>query len=175
MFSSHLHVITVSDRAVAGVYPDLTGPRAVELLQGAFPEARVSSDLVVDGVDSVSDALARGCAAGARIILTLGGTGLAARDLTVEGTQQLIYREIPGIAESLRAAGMAATPRAMFSRGIAGVIQAGTQGNGLDVVVINVAGSPNAAETACEVLIPVIPHLLGQLGDDEHRAAGQHD
>ena len=174
MFSSHLHVITVSDRAVAGVYPDLAGPRAVALLQAAFPQATITADLVIDGVESVGAALSRGYAAGARIILTVGGTGLAARDLTVEATQALIYREIPGIAESLRAAGMAVTPRAMFSRGIAGVIQAETHGNDLDVVVINVAGSPNAVETACEVLVPVVPHLLSQLGGEDHTPEASH-
>lgn len=168
MFTFPIHLITVSDRAFTGAYPDLTGPLAEQILSVAFPDARVSYALIPDGTASVQNEIARACLQGARIILTLGGTGLASRDHTVEASQQVISRDIPGIAEAIRAQGMAATPRAMFSRGIAGVIARGALGNTAEVALINVAGSPNAAEVACEVLIPVLPHLVNQLDDGKH-------
>lgn len=163
-----IHLITVSDRASAGAYPDLTGPLAAQLLSKAFPDAAVTHALIPDGTTSVQNAVAQACDAGARVVLTLGGTGLASRDHTVDATAQLISRDIPGVAEAIRAKGMEATPRAMFSRGVAGVIARGTLGNSAEVVIINIAGSPNAAEVACEVLIPVLPHLVNQLDDGKH-------
>jgi molybdenum cofactor synthesis domain-containing protein len=163
-----IHLITVSDRASAGAYPDLTGPLATQLLSAAFPDATVTHALIPDGVTSVQNAIAYACDLGARVVLTLGGTGLASRDHTVDATAQLISRDIPGVAEAIRAKGLEATPRAMFSRGVAGVIARGTLGNAAEVVVINIAGSPNAAEVACEVLIPVLPHLVNQLDDGKH-------
>jgi molybdenum cofactor synthesis domain-containing protein len=168
MFSSTIHILTVSDRATAGVYPDEAGPLAARLMGAAFPAATLTQALVTDGIASVHNGIARACASGARVILTLGGTGLAARDLTVDATTQLISREIPGVAEAIRAKGLETTQRAMFSRGIAGVITVGALGNTHEVVVINIAGSPNAAEVACEVLIPVLPHLANQLDNFTH-------
>ncbi|MDC5352905.1 MogA/MoaB family molybdenum cofactor biosynthesis protein, partial [Acinetobacter baumannii] len=128
-------VITVSDRSAAGEREDAGGPAAVALLRDAgwdCPDA----DIVPDGADSVEAALRRAVEEGARLVVTTGGTGIAPRDATPEGTARVVTREMPGIAEELRHQGLAQTPRSLLSRGIAGVVD--PQG----ALVVNLPGSP---------------------------------
>ena len=98
--------ITVSNRASAGVYEDKSGP----VLAGLLAEAGCAVDgpLVVPDGDPVEQALLDGVASGYKVIVTTGGTGLTPGDLTPEMTRKVIDREIPGIAEAIRAAGVAA-------------------------------------------------------------------
>src|SRR5690606_37987457 len=109
-------VITVSDRSAAGVRVDESGPRAVARLRDAG--FRVGAAHVVpDGAENVRSALAEALAAGARLVLTTGGTGVGPRDETPEGTRPLLTRELPGIAEALRADGARHAPGAVLGRG----------------------------------------------------------
>ena len=119
---SHAHggaarvvVVTVSDRCAAGERVDESGPAAADAVRAAGLVVR-SSTVVPDGVVPVRDALRDAIAAGADVILTLGGTGVGPRDRTPEATREGIEMELPGIAEAIRANGRRTTPTAAQTR-----------------------------------------------------------
>lgn len=152
-------VITVSDRSAAGARDDSAGPVAVTALRDAgfdCPEAIV----VPDGEHSVAGALHEALAAGARLIVTNGGTGIGPRDRTPEGTAHVVERLVPGIAEELRRQGAASAPAAALGRGIAG-----TAG---DALIVNLPGSPRAVAEGMPVILAVARHAIDQLGGGDH-------
>ena len=151
-------VITVSDRSFRGERADTSGPRAVELLTAQGYAASLT--VIPDGAESVTTAIRAALAAGARIVITSGGTGVAPRDLTPEGTKPVLTREIPGIAEELRREGARHTKMAVLSRGLVGV--AGT------ALVVNLPGSTKAVEEGLAVVAPLIGHILEQLDGGDH-------
>lgn len=148
-------VITVSDRSASGERADTSGPRAVESLRAAGFEVG-DPTVVPDEVDAITAALRDALAGGPALIVTTGGTGLGARDVTPEATRTVVDREVPGIAEMLRAEGRASTPLAALSRGIAGTAGAS--------LIVNLPGSPAAVDESLEVLGPLVPHALQVLG-----------
>ena len=152
----------MSNRASAGVYEDKSGP----VLAGLLAEAGCAVDtLVVPDGDPVEQALLDGVASGYHVIVTTGGTGLTPGDLTPEMTRRVIDREIPGIAESIRAAGVAAgIPSAMLSRGLAGL--AG------DVLIVNLPGSSGGVKDGMTVLTPVLIHAVDQARGGDHPRSG---
>lgn len=162
MLDLRFHVLTISDRVSAGEYTDTAGPRTVNLLTEAFADARVSSSVVSDGILPVREGILQARQAGARVIITLGGTGVAPRDLTPEASLVLINRDLSGLAQAIRQAGAAANPMASMSRGVAGIIDA-DEDCSTDTLLVNLAGSIDAAEVGCGVLIPVLAHTIGQL------------
>lgn len=152
-------VITVSDRAAAGVRDDASGPVAVAALRRAgWPcdDARI----VPDGEDAVASALRDAVGSGARLVITSGGTGVGPRDRTPEGTRRVIEREVPGIAEELRRVGAAATPAGVLSRGVAGVTA--------EALVVNLPGSPKAVGEGMPVVLAVARHVVDQLEGGDH-------
>lgn len=154
-------VITVSDRSARGERPDASGPRAVALLaEDGIP---ASSNIVPDGAESVTHAIEAAIASGARLVITSGGTGVSPRDLTPEGTRAVLVRELPGIAEALRSDGARHNPMAVLSRGLAGIA-----GDPPHTIVVNLPGSVSAVEQGLSVLLPLVPHILDQLGGVDH-------
>lgn len=152
-------VITVSDRAAAGARLDGSGPVAVDALRDAgweCPDAAV----VPDGVDSVEAALRIALDDGAALIVTSGGTGVAPRDQTPEGTARVIEREVPGIAEQLRRTGADQKPHILLTRGLAGTV-GGT-------LIVNLPGSPKAVGEGMPLILAVADHVIDQLAGGDH-------
>ena len=153
-------VVVASNRASSGVYEDTTGPLIVEFLTGLGFE--VDQPAVVPDGDPVGEAINIAVAAGARVVLTTGGTGLTPTDRTPEATRPLLDREIPGIAEAIRAAGVAkGVPTAVLSRGLSGLI--GT------CLVVNLPGSRGGVKDALAVLEPVLVHAVEQAVGSDHQ------
>jgi molybdenum cofactor synthesis domain-containing protein len=159
-------VVTVSTRAAGGVYEDRGGPIIVAALERLTTPAG-AADVAVDGPrvvpdgDPVEEALRAGLADRYDLIVTTGGTGLNPRDRTPEMTRRVIDREVPGIAEAIRAQGIAAgVPTAMLSRGVAGV--AGT------TLIVNLPGSPGGVRDGMAVVAPIVVHAVDQLRGGDH-------
>lgn len=158
-------VITVSDRAATGEYPDRSGPLLVEL--AAQAGCVVDGPRVVPDGLPVAEALRRALAEGYDVALTTGGTGLAPRDRTPEATRPLLEYEIPGLAEALRAAGRdKGVPTAVLSRGLAGVARRG----GHRMLVVNLPGSVGGVRDGMAVLGPILGHAVAQLRGGDHHA-----
>ena len=152
-------VVTVSDRSSRGERPDTSGPLLASLLtDGGCDVGPVV--LVPDEVEAVQQALRDAVADGADVVVTTGGTGLTARDVTPEATRPLLERELPGIAEALRAVSREAVPTSVLSRGVAG-----TMGR---TVVVNLPGSTGGVRDGARVLVPVLAHAVSQLAGGDH-------
>ena len=146
-------VLTVSDRSARGERPDGAGPLVASLLEAAGYQV-VETALVPDEQPDIEAALIRLCGQAA-LVVTTGGTGFSPRDVTPEATLAVCERLAPGIPEAMRAASLAVSPRAMLSRGAAG-LRGGT-------LIINLPGSPKAARENLEAVLPALEHGLKML------------
>jgi molybdopterin adenylyltransferase len=155
-------VVTVSDRVSAGEAEDRSGPAAVALLESAGIRV-VECRVIPDGVEPVADALSE-LAGSVDLVITTGGTGLTARDLTPEGTSAVLEREAPGLAEAMRAATFGKNAHGMLSRGVAGTIGR--------TLVVNLPGSVKGVEESLTVILPALTHGLELLvsGLSDHNA-----
>ena len=148
-------VITASDGCSRGERADDSGAALMELLSGIgaeVVETRILSDDLEPLVQALKELSGRD---DVNLIITTGGTGLGPRDNTPEATLQVIEREVPGIAEAIRAESLKVTKMAMISRGVAGVAS-GT-------LIINLPGSPKAVRESFVVIKPVLAHAVDLL------------
>lgn len=153
-------VLTLSDKGARGERIDTSGPAIYERLTalGMAPER---AEIIADDPETIEATLRRWVSEGVDLIVTTGGTGLGPRDHTPEATRRVIEREAPGIAELMRSAGLAHTPMAALSRGVAGVA-GGT-------LIINLPGSEKAVRENLEAIEPILPHALQLIqGQTEH-------
>jgi molybdenum cofactor synthesis domain-containing protein len=152
-------VVTASNRAAAGAYPDRSGPIVVAWLRERgfdCPDA-----LVVPDGEPVGEALRAAVAAGADVVITTGGTGISPTDATPEVTRRLLDYEVPGLADAIRAAGAPAVPTAVLSRGLSGVVGR--------TLVVNLPGSTGGVRDGLGVLGGVLDHAVDQLHGGDHR------
>jgi molybdenum cofactor synthesis domain-containing protein len=156
-------VVTASNRAAVGVYADRGGPVLVDGLSAMG--FAVDGPVVVPDGDPVELALREAVDEGYDVVLTTGGTGLSPTDHTPEATLRVVDRQVPGLAEAIRAFGVGAgVPAASLSRGVAGL--AGT------TVIVNLPGSPGGCRDGIAVLAKVLPHAVDQVRGGDHRVGG---
>jgi cyclic pyranopterin monophosphate synthase len=153
-------IVTCSNRSAAGKRDDASGPVLVGALRQAGFDVAPEAIVVADDEAEIASLLTRLADAGHRLILTTGGTGLSPTDVTPAATRRVIEREAPGMAELMRAAGLATTPMAALSRGVVG-----TRGQAL---IANLPGSPKGASESLAALLPVLRHALDQLAGGDH-------
>jgi molybdenum cofactor synthesis domain-containing protein len=151
--------VTVSNRAAAGVYEDRSGPVLADLLRAAGCE--VDGPVVIPDGAAVEAALRDAIAAGYDVVVTTGGTGLTPGDQTPEMTRLVLDREIPGIPEAIRAAGVAAgVPSAVLSRGAAGLAST--------TLIVNLPGSTGGVKDGMAVLAALLGHAVDQVRGGDH-------
>jgi molybdopterin adenylyltransferase len=153
-------VITVSDSCARGTREDQSGPAVSEMLRTEGFEV-VAEEIVPDDQPTLMSVLVD-LAKKARLVVTTGGTGLAASDVTPESTLAICERLVPGIPERMRAEGAKRTPLAALSRAVCGV-----RGGSL---ILNLPGSPRAATESLASVVHLLPHAVELLaGHTEHK------
>ena len=155
-------IITVSDKGSKGEREDLSGPAIKEIINADAIEYAI----VPDELEQISSKIIefvdkKHC----DLVLTTGGTGLSRRDVTPEATRAVIDREIPGIAETIRAESCKIKKTAMLSRGVAG--------SRSKSLIVNLPGSPKAVRECLDIVIPVIPHALEVLEKGSAECGGR--
>lgn len=144
-------ILTVSDRASRGDYADRGGPAVESYMRSHFIIGSIESRLVPDEADQIASAI-RELASHCCIVLTTGGTGPAARDVTPEATAAVCGKLLPGFGERMRAASWDKVPTAILSRQTAGICGS--------ALVVNLPGSPRAIAECLDPILQAIPHAV---------------
>jgi molybdopterin adenylyltransferase len=158
LVSIHTAIITLSDKGSAGEREDESGKIIREMVAG-INASIVHYEILPDEKSQIMEALLRLSDSGhCDLIITTGGTGVAPRDVTPEATLAVIDRELPGMAEAMRAESLKKTPRAMISRAVAGIRK--------QTLIVNLPGSPAAVRENLSVILPALPHAIEKIKGD---------
>ena len=153
-------IVTVSDRAARGEREDRSTQVLTQLVAQRLGSV-VETVLVADEREDIESALIRLIDKRAmNLVLTTGGTGVSPRDVTPEATRAVIERDVPGVAEFMRAEGLRHTPMAMISRAICGIRK--------QSVILNLPGSPRGAVESLDAVLSLLPHLIKKVQGDPH-------
>lgn len=154
-------VLTVSDSATRGAREDVSGPALIHRCQELGWEV-MASGIVPDDQEAIATQLAKWSdESSLTLILTTGGTGIAARDITPEATRSVIDRDVPGLAELIRSKGLEQTKFSVLSRGVVGIRR--------NSLIVNLPGSPRGAIHSLAVIEPLVPHIADLMqGKTEH-------
>ena len=150
-------VLTVSDRAAAGVYEDRGGPAVLAFLADRKGEWDPVTKIVTDDVERIAAAVLAFLADGCRLVIATGGTGPAARDVTPEAVAPLLDTDLPGFGEKMRADNWARVPTAILARQTCGV-----RG---DALILTLPGSPKAVPECLESVWPAAVHCLNLIAE----------
>ncbi len=165
MFS--VGILTISDKGSRGEREDLSGPEIGEIIS-ELPAKVEAYDIIPDEEERITQKLIDYVdQKNLDLILTTGGTGLSPRDVTPEATRKVLDKEIPGIAEAMRAEGMKLTPMAMLSRATSGIR--------CRSLIVNLPGSPRAVRENLIVILPVLKHALEKIQGDPADCANLRD
>jgi molybdopterin adenylyltransferase len=160
-------VITISDRGFLGEREDTSGALIGEMIHAIGAEVAFSA-VVPDETEKITAVLMQAAdEMNLDLIVTTGGTGVSPRDVTPEATRAVIEREIPGLAEAMRMAGLKKTPHAMISRAVCGI-----RGRTL---IVNLPGSPKAVQKGLEVILPAISHTIAKIQGDPRDCGGMDE
>ncbi|HTG02331.1 MAG TPA: MogA/MoaB family molybdenum cofactor biosynthesis protein [Nitrospirota bacterium] len=151
-------IITLSDKGARGEREDESG-RVIRDMVASIGASIEDYMILPDEKEQIVNTLKRLCdAAAVDLIITTGGTGVAPRDVTPEATREVIHRDLPGMAEAMRAESMKKTPHAMISRAVAGIRN--------QTLIINLPGSPRAVRENLAVVLPAISHTIEKMKGD---------
>ncbi len=153
-------VLTISDKCSEGRREDKSG-KIVQELAKLIPGEIVKYEIIPDEPVMIKERLVDYCdKLKVDLVLTTGGTGFTARDVTPEATRDVLEKEVPGIPEAMRAKGLQSTERAMLSRGIAGIRK--------KTLIVNLPGSSRGVKESLEAVIQALPHGLDMIAEKEH-------
>jgi molybdopterin adenylyltransferase len=144
-------IITISDRAAAGIYEDLGGPALVNQVK-EFGWVVQAEAIVPDEISRIQETVQAFAAQGCEVIFTTGGTGIAPRDQTPEAIRAIMRVELPGFGEVMRAESMKLTPNAILSRSLAAIVDRS--------LVIALPGKPAGAVDCVKFVADAIPHAV---------------
>lgn len=151
-------IITLSDKGSRGEREDESGRIIREMVAGIGAEVR-HYEVLPDERPLLAAVLVRlADSGGIDLVLTTGGTGAAPRDVTPEATREVIERELPGMAEAMRAESLRKTPHAMISRAVAGIRK--------QTLIVNLPGSPRAVRENLSVILAALPHAIEKIKGD---------
>jgi len=160
-------VVTASDRCAAGTAVDTSGPAVAELLHDHLGAHIAWSRIVPDDASLIGDVLKEFCDRRVDLIVVTGGTGISVCDVTPEATRAVIDRELPGLAEAMRAASARHTPNALLSRAIAGVRN--------ETLIVNLPGSVKGATENLKAILAVLPHAVKMLRGESSHPENDHN
>ncbi|MGE5174145.1 MAG: molybdopterin adenylyltransferase [Betaproteobacteria bacterium] len=151
-------IITLSDKGSKGEREDESGKSIHEIIE-SIGASDVHYEILPDDTSRIMETLSRLADSGAiDLILTTGGTGVAPRDVTPEATRAVIDRELPGMAEAMRAESLKKTPHAMLSRAVTGIRK--------QTLIVNLPGSPRAVRENLAVILPALLHAIEKIKGD---------
>ena len=147
----HIGLVTISDRASAGIYSDRSGPALKQAVEG-YGWNVLAQSVVPDDKHGIQQAVKDHISQGCQVLLTTGGTGAGPRDVTPEAVREIAQRELPGFGETMRLESRKLTPNAILSRSLAVVVDRS--------LVICLPGSPKGAVECLGFVAGAIPHCI---------------